>query len=111
MSDIIDSADESVSSVTARRGVFEPTGRSRAGYVTPRSKELASCSCGAGRPRYAPHPPLRRGGDLLEVLKCPSCGNFVGPFSSRAALAMAWRMGGYKGDKPAPLLSLSTSNS
>lgn len=94
MSDIVDRA-EACQTLAAQGATF----RSRAGYVTPRSKELHLCSCG-GRPRYTPHPPLRRGGDLCETLKCPACGNFVGPFSSRGALALAWRMGGWDATHP-----------
>lgn len=88
MSDLVDRA-QACDTVSAQGATF----RSRAGYVTPRSRTLEPCSCG-GRPQYNPHPPLRKGGDLLETLKCSACGNYVGPFSSRAALALAWRMGG-----------------
>jgi len=90
MSDIADREAESTSAVAGAGGSFA---RRPGGYVTPRCKALPPCSCG-GRPRYTPHPPLTRGGQLLETLAC-ACGNSVGPFSSRGALAMAWRLGGY----------------
>jgi len=56
---------------------------------------LPKCECG-GKPAYGPHPPLRKGGPQLETLACGACGNSVGPFASRQALATAWRLGGYR---------------
>ena len=89
MSDIVDMTADSVEAITGAGGSFAHS----PAYVAPRAAALPACSCG-GRPAYAPHPAFKRGGDLLEVLKCGSCGNFVGPFSCRAALATAWRLGG-----------------
>lgn len=94
MSDLADKAAESCGAVEGRRGVF---------VVAPckaalnKRRELPSCSCG-GRPVYRPHPPLMRGGQPAETLVCGTCGNSVGPLSSRQALAEAWRLGGWRAE-------------
>lgn len=90
MSDIADRAD-GCEAVTAAGGVF--TARNRGGPVPVRI--LPPCSCG-GRASYAPHPPLGRYAQSVEVLRCLTCGNSVGPMAGRQTLAEAWRMGGYQ---------------
>lgn len=90
MGDICDRAAESCGAMEGAGGVFAPRGRdSRAA-----ARALPACSCG-GRPGYRPHPPLRAG-QPCETLACGTCGNAVGPFASRQALAEAWRLGGYR---------------
>ena len=92
MSDLADRAADSCGAVEGMRGVF---------VVAPlkggnSARALPACSCG-GRPGYRPHPPLRAG-QPCETLACGTCGNAVGPFASRQALAEAWRLGGYKAE-------------
>lgn len=92
MSDLADRAAESCGAVEGLRGVFAVAPEKPA--FTPR-RGLPACSCG-GRPVYLPHPPMMRGGQPAETLACGTCGNSVGPFSSRQALAEAWRLGGWQ---------------
>lgn len=89
MSDVCDRAD-GVAAVVARGGRFV----SRGGAPEPRGRPV--CGCG-GRPGYAAHPPLVRGGDWLETLACPRCGRRTGPFKGRQQLDEAWRLGMWEG--------------
>lgn len=89
MGDICDRADE-CAAVEARGGVFGSRRPRRAAGSGP----LPPCACG-GRPGYRPHPPMRAG-QPCETLVCGTCGNAVGPYTSRQALAEAWRLGGMK---------------
>lgn len=89
MSDLADRAAESCGAVEGAGGSFGGHGRD----ARATGLRLPACSCG-GRPVYGPHPPMR--GVPCETLACGSCGNAVGPFSARYALAVAWRMGGWR---------------
>lgn len=93
MSDLADMAAESCGAVEGMRGVF--VAAPIKGVTSMRG--LPPCSCG-GRAGYRPHPPLTRGGPGTETLACGTCGNAVGPFASRQALAQAWRLGGCKAE-------------
>lgn len=87
MSDLADRAAESCGAVEGSGGVFGNHGRD----ARATARGLKDCPCG-GRPVYRPHPPMMRGGQPAETLACGTCGNSVGPFSSRQALAEAWRL-------------------
>jgi DNA-directed RNA polymerase subunit RPC12/RpoP len=91
MSDLADREQESTAAVSGAGGRFVCHPHN-GGYVTPRDRRLPDCGCG-GRPVYKAHPPLR-GCQTVEALACGTCGNSVGPFSSRSTLGMAWRLGG-----------------
>ena len=91
MSDLADREQESTAAVSGAGGKFWSRKR-RGGYVTPRDRRLPDCACG-GRPVYQAHPPIV-GCSTVETLACGTCGNSVGPFSSRYALGIAWRLGG-----------------
>ena len=92
MGDICDRAAESCGAVEGAGGRFG----GRRPEARGRRTGLPACSCG-GRPGYRPHPPLRAG-QPCETLACGTCGNSVGPFASRQALAEAWRLGGCKAE-------------
>ena len=92
MGDICDRAD-GCAAVEAMGGVFG----SRRPIPPAGSGPLPPCECG-GRPGYRPHPPMRAG-QPCETLACGTCGNAVGPLASRQALAMAWRLGGWRKDE------------
>lgn len=93
MSDLADRAADSCGAVEGMRGVF---GSARPEVARHPGMALPACACG-GRPGYRPHPPLRAG-QPCETLACGACGNSVGPFASRQALAQAWRLGGCRGE-------------
>jgi hypothetical protein len=109
MSDLADREADSTAAVAGAGGTFDNRNRHAGGCVTPRSRTLQDCTCG-GRPVYAPHPALSRNGPSLEVLKCGTCGNAVGPYTSRQMLATSWRLGGFRAEHavhPVPPVILS----
>lgn len=93
MSDICDGAYV-CDAVEARGGVFTQSTAGSARRPLPR-QPLTACACGS-KPVYRYHPPLTPNGPGAETLECPACGNSVGPYTSRQALAEAWRLGGMK---------------
>jgi len=95
MSDLADMAAESCGAVEGLRGIFVVAPCRNGRCDRGAGRELPKCSCG-GKAGYRPHPPLVRGGPGTETLACAACGNAVGPFASRQALAQAWRLGGYR---------------
>lgn len=94
MSDLADRAAECCGAVEGAGAIYVQslTGAARRPL---RRAELHKCACG-GKPVYHPHPALTRGGPETETLACATCGNAVGPFASRHALAEAWRLGGWR---------------
>jgi hypothetical protein len=87
MSDLADREQESAAAVIGAGGCFA---NKRALRSSRPASALPACACG-GKPVFAPHPPLHKGGPLLEVLKCVVCGCHVGPYSSRSKLSDSWR--------------------
>lgn len=88
--DLADRCSSSVEALTGRGASFASAPQGPG----PSSRKTRPCACG-GHPAYAPHPPLRSGGDLLEILRCPVCGNQAGPAKARQNLATEWELGGW----------------
>jgi len=91
---------ENVTAVQAAGGRFidrksDPHGiLRRSAQMGLSARSLHACSC-KGKAFFHPQPPVRIGGDLLEILKCSTCGHFVGPYKSRAELMSDWQLGGW----------------